>query len=294
MAALRAARSDLGAPRQLVRHLLRHADGGEDAGHQPLGVRRPLAEEVDLAVPALAHPTASAARRVSSAVERELLAGRGQHVAAGQHDLDAALAPGRRDDVDRGRLQLDEEEVGVDRPRARRAAPAGRPGCRRRATTSAPYASSRCVRSPSCARSRRGREERDAATLDRLRPGGAGAPSRARSGRAGLPAPAAPPSPFPARPSSARRDPRSGAGTRSGSRSRPLDPAARSRRGSVGSSRRAAGRRRSRRRGRARGRARAPCARPRGTFEAKTAPARPPPQRRQPTVGTPARAAVSR
>ena len=40
-------------------------------------------------------------------------------------------------------------------------------------------------------------------------------------------------------------------------------PAARSRRGSVGSSRRVAGRRRSRRRGRARGRARAPCALPR-------------------------------
>ena len=105
---------DLGSPRQLVRHLLRHADGGEDAGHQPLGVRRPLAEEVDLAVPALAHPTASAARRMSSPSSASSSPAAGSTSLPGEHDLDAALAPGRRDDVDRRRLQLDEEEVGVD------------------------------------------------------------------------------------------------------------------------------------------------------------------------------------
>ena len=71
-------------------------------------------------------------------------------------------------------------------------------------------------------------------------------------------------------------------------------PRGRARPGSSRRSRSAESRRRCRRRRRSRAAARRRASAPSSTFEANVAPARPPPERRQPIVGTPASAAVSR
>ena len=206
-----------------------------------------------------------------------------QHVAAREHDLDPALARRLGDDVDRRRLQLDEEDVGVD---------AVQLVAQRRAVgeVAGDVDDVGAVLVPRCAAksrapTRRRREERD---LARRRSAAAG---RGRSvvaidgRRQREPRRAAPPSPFPAPPSSGRRGRRRGAGTRSGSRSRRPGPARGVDDEDPARRRRPAGsRRRCRRRATRSGSSSTASRAPSRTFEIETAPASPPPQRRQPTV----------
>ena len=65
-----------------------------------------------LALAPLAHATASSASRSSSSSSSSVAAA--PHVAAREHDVDAARPPCLCDDVDRSRLELDEEDLRVD------------------------------------------------------------------------------------------------------------------------------------------------------------------------------------
>ena len=203
-------------------------------------------------------PPPPLASRMQLVVERELLAGRRSDVAAREHDVDSALA--RRP---RRRRRSPPPSARRGRRRRRPRSSSRRSACRsarlpETCTTSAPCSSSRCLARPGVRVSGRGREERDAPARRRRRPAAGRSDCRDHA-RAELGDALAQllPAAIPRRPSSARRGRRSGAGTRSGSRSRPPRSCCalttRTRR-LVAT---AAARRRSRRRGRARARARA-------------------------------------
>ena len=138
------------------------------------------------------------------------LARQREHLVVGEHDRDAALGGGLGDDVDRGGLDLDDVDVGVECARGRARSTSRRARLPDTATSAAPCSSRRWPPQQRVAARPRGREERDAPALDRP-PAGAGA-ARTRSSacrrelldrrrrRAR--------GPSPPRPSSARRDPR--------------------------------------------------------------------------------------
>ncbi len=111
----------VGAPRELVRARHGQPGGRERAGHQPLRPGRPVvaAERQRREVAALAHRTASGTSATASAASRsELgveirLARSGTTSFAATTTRDAASARLLDDDVDRRRLELDDEDVGV-------------------------------------------------------------------------------------------------------------------------------------------------------------------------------------
>ena len=249
------------AARERVRAIRRDADGHQRAGHQAARVRQPvLAAERQRhdrgAARSCAQPPAA---RAASSARR---APGDDDLVVGEHDLRAARERMLGDDVDRRRLELDEVRVGVDASRARRASSVALArGCATRGRR----------RRRDARRRGAGREDGDAAA-ERLDAGAAASDETSVARRVGH------------RQTrslierAVRVQARRGRARRGCARdvaiggiAAPL-PSKTTTSGSSDAASRA----------------------PSSTFDANGAPAMPPPARRQPIVGTPASAAVSR
>ncbi len=219
------------APGQLVGPRQRQPGGGQRARHQALRERRPVvaAERQRSEISPLAHAvaTASAASRRNSA-SRSGSPGSGTTSFEASTTSDAARQRFLGDHVDRGGLQLDKEHVRVDPGQLRRECLPVSQRARHVHDIGAVLVA-KVLGDHGVRLCRRGTEEGDGTPVDRL--GGRGrstvAMTRTRPRRPRSRLAAALRAELLPRPSSPRRDPPTGAGSRSGSRRPRRDPGAR-------------------------------------------------------------------
>ena len=118
MSCLRSTEILLDPARELVGPHGRDPDPHQRASHQALRVGLFSAEGKRIGAPPLGHPaTGSARNRLGESLQLRVeirLARKRQHLVVDEDAFDAALGRRRSDDVDRGRLDLDQVDVGLD------------------------------------------------------------------------------------------------------------------------------------------------------------------------------------